>query len=132
MVKRRARALAVALVVTGVLGGCSDRTVEEPRQSHRHLAAEYCEDWCTFWYACEPVFEGRPVSECQESCEGDESWDWTDECGDLKWGFRQCRLSLECEEARDDPEIPGSDDPCQPWWDEIWIQECTYDRPHGG
>jgi hypothetical protein len=124
----KARAWAVRLAVAGVLGGCSARVVEDEEEdrSHRHLAAEYCEQWCTFWYGCEPVFEGRPVSVCQESCESDEAWDWTDECGDLKWEFLECRLSLECEEARDDPEVPGTDDPCQPHVDELLIAGCTF------
>jgi hypothetical protein len=121
----RARPLLLALV----LAACSDRAIEEERPSRRHLAAQWCEDWCTFWYACEPILHGRPVSECQERCEGDEAWDWTDHCGDLKWEVRECLASVTCEEARDDPEIEGADNPCQPYYDELVIQRCTYERP---
>jgi hypothetical protein len=125
------RALAFLLAAAMALPGCSDRPVAEERESHRHLAQEWCADWCPFWYACEPAYADQPVSECQASCEGDEWWDWTDECGDIRWEVHECWGSLTCEEALNDPDIPGTDDPCQPYLDELVIKECTYDRPHG-
>ena len=122
------------LLLALALAACSARDIEEEPQSHRHLAAEWCEDWCTFWYDCEPFFDahGLPVSGCQESCEADEWWDWTDECGTMKWELHECLESLTCEEALDDPDIPGTDNPCQPYFDDLVIHRCTYDRPHGG
>ena len=126
------RPLPVLLALA--LAACSARDIEEEPPSRRHLAAAWCEDWCTFWYACEPFFHehGLPVSDCQESCEDDEAWDWTDECGDIKAEYRDCMDSLTCEEARDDPDVPGVDNPCQPHLDELVLERCTYDRPHRG
>lgn len=124
------RLLAVMLALA--LVACSDREIEEEPRSRRHLAAQWCEDWCTFWHACEPILHDVPVSQCQERCEGDEAWDWTDHCGDLHWEALECLASLTCEEALDDPEIEGADNPCQPHYDELSVQRCTYDRPHGG
>ena len=120
------------LVLTLALGGCSARDIEEDRPSRRHLAAEWCEDWCTFWYDCEPALEGMPVSGCRERCESDEAWDWTDECGDIIWAYRECKDEQTCEELRDDPEIPGADNPCQSHYDEFMLRGCTYVRPDGG
>jgi hypothetical protein len=126
------RLLVLVAVTTGLLG-CSDRPVEieEEGESHRHLAEAYCRDWCTFWYDCEPVLANSSVAECRNGCETDEAWDWTDECGDIKWAFRECRLSLSCDEARNDPEIPGADDPCGDYYDELVLRDCWNDRRHG-
>jgi hypothetical protein len=120
----------LALLLALALAACSDRELDEDPPSHRHLAAQWCEDWCTFWTACEPAASDWPVADCRESCEGDEWWDWTDECGEIKWDYHECAVSLTCEEALDDPEIPGTDSPCQPHLDDLVIQRCTYDRPH--
>jgi hypothetical protein len=121
---------ALPFLLALALAACSDREIGEERPSRRHLAAEWCEDWCTFWHACEPILHDVPVSDCQERCEGDEAWDWTDACGDIIAEYRDCLDSLSCEEARDDPEIVGVDDPCQPHLDEFLIRRCTYDRAH--
>ena len=115
-----------------VVAACSARDIEEQGQGRRHLAAQWCEDWCTFWLDCEPALAEWPVDECRASCEGDEAWDWTDHCGDLKWAERECRADASCEELRNDPEIPGGDDPCKEFVDALVIEQCTYDRPHGG
>lgn len=126
----RALILRVATAALLVVG-CSERRVEEERESHRHLAAKYCEDWCTFWTACEPTLADWPVSDCRESCEGDEAWDWTDECGDIMWEYLDCRASLTCEVARNDPEILGTDDPCEHYYQDLVIKDCWNDRRHG-
>lgn len=123
---------ALALLLVLALAACSARDLEEEPPSHRHLAAEWCEEWCTFWHACEPILHDVPVSDCRESCEGDEWWDWTDECGDMRWDAHECLSALTCEEARDDPEILGTDNPCQPHFDMLVVHRCTYDQPHGG
>lgn len=123
------RGLVVLLAL--VIAACSDRGIEDERPSHRHHAAEWCEDWCTFWYACEPTLRDASVSDCRESCEGDEWWDWTDQCGEMRWEAYDCLASLTCEEALDDPEIEGNDNRCQPHFDELVVHACTYDRPHG-
>lgn len=127
----RARRRLVVLLAL-VIAACSDRDIEGERPSHRDHAAEWCEDWCTFWYACEPTLRDASVSGCQERCESDEAWDWTDECGDIRAEYRECLDSLSCEEARDDPEIEGVDNPCQAHLDELVIRRCTYGLPHGG
>lgn len=124
------RSLVLVLAVALVLAGCSDREIEEPRESHRHLAEQWCADWCPYWVVCETVLEWS-VDECLASCEGDEWWDWTDECGDIRWEYNECIAAQTCEDARDDPDIPGTDDPCQSYLDELVIKECRYDRPHG-
>lgn len=125
------RALILRVATAALLVGCSERRVEEERESHRHLAAEYCKDWCTFWTACEPTLADWPVSDCRESCEGDEAWDWTDECGDIMWEYLDCRASLTCEDARNDPEIPGTDDPCGHYYEDLVVKDCWNDRRHG-
>lgn len=122
----------LGLLLALALAACSDRDIEEERPSRRHLAAEWCEDWCTFWHACEPTLRDVPVSRCQATCEGDEAWDWTDECGDIIADYRECLDSLTCEDARDDPEIEGVDNPCQSHYTEFAARGCTYDQPHGG
>lgn len=123
------RGLALFLLLAAA---CSAREIEEEGQSRRHLAAQWCEDFCTFWYDCEPLFADLPVEDCQASCEDDEAWDWTDHCGDLKWEYRQCKAEASCEELRDDPEIPGADNPCEEHFIAFIAAQCRYDRPRGG
>ncbi|MCX4241343.1 hypothetical protein [Paraliomyxa miuraensis] len=115
-----------------LLAACSAREVEEEQPSRRHLAAQWCEDWCTFWYDCEPFFEGMSTQGCRERCEADEAWDWTDECGDIIWGYHECVTMQSCEDMRDDPDIPGADNPCQSYYDEFALQGCSYDDPDEG
>ena len=55
------RALVLRVATAALLVGCSERRVEEERESHRHLAEEYCKSWCTFWTACEPTLADWPV-----------------------------------------------------------------------
>lgn len=127
------RTCLLLAAMTAALIACSDRTVEleDEGESHRHLAEAYCRDWCTWWYDCEPAFANSPVADCRESCEGSESWDWTDECGGIMWEYLECRQSLTCEEARDDPEVPGADDPCGDDYDELVLGDCWNDPLHG-
>ena len=87
-------------MLCSALVACSARELEEEGESRRHLAAQWCEDQCTFLRECEPTRFLTPVTECQQSCESDEAWDWTDECGDIKWAFRECSASASCEEHR--------------------------------
>lgn len=120
----------ILLAAMAALAACSNRPVEDEGENHRHLAEEYCHDWCAFWYDCEPAFANEPVAECRASCEGSQSWDWTDECGDIMWEYLECRASLSCEIARDDPEIPGTDDPCAHYYEELVLRECWDDELH--
>lgn len=117
----------VAVFVALSAMGCSARGIEDEGQSRRHLAAEWCEDWCTFWYACEPLYAGSPVSECQRSCEGDEAWDWPDECGDIKWKYRECLDSHTCEELLGDPDNTYATPVCQRHMNEFVGKGCTYE-----
>jgi hypothetical protein len=117
------RPLALLLALAAA-SGCSARRVEDEGQSRRHLAAQWCEDWCTFWYGCRAALMGKPTDECKDRCESDEAWDRTDECGDIRWEFRECNQSLTCEEhleALDKEELF----PCQHLYNEYVLQGCT-------
>lgn len=112
------------LVLAAAVLGCSAREVEEEGESRRHLAAQWCEDWCTFWYDCDPTYEGRPTDECRENCEADDDWDRTDICGDIRWEYRECKASMTCEEhlqAMDAEEVW----PCQPIEGEYLLEDCN-------
>jgi len=120
---RRPLLAGFALAVLAL--GCSARALpEEEGESRRHLAAQWCEDWCTFWYDCRPDPTGQSSGACRENCESDEAWDRTDECGDIRWEYRECTTSMTCEEhleALDRREIF----PCQYLWNEYVLEGCT-------
>jgi len=121
------RSLLTALALAAAVLGCSAREVEEEGESRRHLAAQWCEDWCEFWYDCEPAYEGRRTDECQESCEADEAWDWTDECGDLRWAYRECKDTKTCEDFLAAADDPMATPPCQEHLTEFVRQGCMYE-----
>lgn len=89
----------IRFVVGGALGGglaCGPKIVE----SHRQFAEEWCSDWMEFVSECS---EAGPWSEDltereRAECEADEWWDWTDECGDLRWAWHQCMFTIPCDQ----------------------------------
>ncbi len=103
--------------------GCSAREFPDEGESRRHLAAQWCEDWCVFWYDCFPPFMDEQPDGCFESCEADPDWDRTDECGDLTWEFRECSMAMTCQEHLDALEREEHL-PCQHIFNEYVLKDC--------
>lgn len=136
---RRGSLLLALVVLAG--GGCGPG-VEEPGHDHR----QYAEAWCThdqkmvLWCGREPRDDGEreELASRVAQCEALPEWDWTDECGDLKWTWNQCFASLTCDEWRArlnfDPHDPPASiadvDPCYP--DQLrWEQSgCAQKHAH--
>lgn len=116
----------------------------EPKvqDNHRHLAEEWCRQWVDFQEQCTyggPFeFTDEAKLERRAGCESDPAWDWTDECGDLKWEALSCSSSLTCEEyqIRSNPETPPDLWPCRAA-ERAFYDACKYSETgepidHGG
>jgi hypothetical protein len=112
--------------VLAVVPSCGPEIVE----SHRDKAEKYCRDYTEKRERCGTPDVPWPDDLRQrerDKCEEDEAWDWTDECGDLYWEKRQCRLNVSCE---DWPAASMPDDTFCEEEDNAFYRKCRYGDDH--
>lgn len=124
------RATVLALGLAALAVACTDRKIEENR---RHLAAAWCSDWCSFYEACQPSqIPFATQEECRADCEGDETWDWTDRCGDVHMEYRDCLSGITCEELEANW-TDHENDPCREKANATNLDGCRdFTKDHGG
>ena len=127
------RFVILRLTLVGAIGGA---VACEPKvkESHRHLAEDYCRERVEYWSRCNGSGNLWPDDLKQEEfdeCVADEAWDWTDECGDIAWELRQCQAEVPCERW---PAVARDEDNsfCQEEELARYGGDCLYTEDHGG
>lgn len=127
--------LGVVLGVTigGTGAGATVACEQKVKESHRHLAEEYCNELVDEFVRCDSTPETPWVEDARQDlfdgCVSDPAWDWTDECGEKFWTKRQCRLN----------EVPCEEWDSFDWYESGWCHDeyedfrlnCSYYGDHG-
>lgn len=104
------RGRAVGLAATLLLGGCSDRTVEEDEPPVDIDIEGICHEWCVRVMECiwtpESSATFDSVEGCESNCRGDRMWSTT--CDVLQAEKFECYVSYDCPEfATLGTDLPG-------------------------
>jgi hypothetical protein len=121
----------ISIAVGGALGGalaCGPKV----DNSHRRYAEEHCRERIEFVSRCSTngPWSDFLVQREYDKCVDDEWWDWTDECGELRWAWMECFLTIPCDHypAHVSHERRYCEDELRGWM----VSSCLYTQDHGG